>query len=417
MSFRRLLELVDLRAGFALAAVAFLPTIGYVGFHAPSYAFGTFVAVLILVGLWSGADGKRSLRRTNIKVDRSVWFVVVALLLQSVGVMVMTEDFQYVRFAASAGLLLVTMLGAICMASLLNSAAEVKVARTFAVVTVALILMAVVGALGWNPFDDKLSHMPLFIFAEPSHFVLIFAPFMLWAVVMSRAILLRVLLFTSALAIVMLAKNMTMFILISLAALIALRARALVLMVLCLLNVALWYPAYFFSRLDVFGSKPNLTVLVWRQGWQEALFAMKSTTGVGLGFQQLGLHGVQGEAAIRIAERLKLETGVVNGTLNVLDGGTVGAKLAAEFGVLGVVLIITSSFLIVRGFQKLRGFAVDEEAPSTLVFFYSCIVSFALDLFVRGTGYFAPWVLLFWVGFFGLKQVGLSNADGPLRGA
>jgi hypothetical protein len=46
------------------------------------------------------------------------------------------------------------------------------------------------------------------------------------------------------------------------------------------------------------------------------------------------------------------------------------------------------------------------ELSARQMFFHCCIVSFSLDLFLRGTGYFGPWVLLSLAGFYGLLRGG-----------
>lgn len=393
------------RLGVVLACVIFIPTIWYVGFNGSSYALGTFAVALValcvrLPRVW---EGLKSWRDGLAGAKQWQMYVLGALALQSVLAIVMAENFYILRFLGSLAGLVVLWSGAVSMAKLLGNSAEESVERILYWVTGAILLMAFLGALGLSPMADTRSPRPLFIFSEPSHFVLIFAPFGLWAVVKSRRWG-RLAIFASILILLLFVKNMILLLLVGFAALVALRIRALVLIAGCLLAIMMSHPNYFLARLDFSGTTHNLSVLVWLQGWEVAAMGLKDTYGVGLGFQQMGLHGAYGEAALRIAQQLKISIGLDNGTLNLLDGGTLGAKLSAELGVLGIVVVLVCSYWVLRGILKLRVLSRDSNASPKLVFFYCCIASFAFDLYVRGTGFFAPWVLLFLMGLYGAQQ-------------
>lgn len=404
---------VDSRLGIALASVILLPTLWYVGFNGSSYALGTLAAALVAFGLWLPDTwvNRKSWHVMHAGVGRAHKFVLGALICQSIAAIVLAEDFQFARFGESIAAFLVLVVGAVSVAGLLEGSTERAAENTFHWITWALMSMAFAGTLGLSPMTGETSHRTLFIFSEPSHFVLIFAPFLLWSVVKTQGVLFRGMLFASVLILLLLIKSMILLMLVGLAALVALRIRALALIAACLVAIVMTHPDYFLARLDMSDKTFNLSVLVWLQGWQDASMALKNTDGVGLGFQQLGLHGAQGDVALRIARQLKLSIGVDNGTLNLLDGGTLGAKLSAEFGILGIAIVIVCSYLVLRSILKLRVLSRHPEAPAGRVFLYCCIASFALDLFVRGTGYFGPWVLLSLAGLYGSMQ-----ADRPLQG-
>lgn len=400
------------RLGIAIASLILLPTIWYVGFQQSSYALGTLAAAVIVLGLsvqevWNNWRGR--LVQPVGKGRVLIMLVLCGFVCQSIGAIASAVDFDFARFGESSVGVLILFVGGVSVASLFDGTSECTTTYTLHGAAWSLILMAFFGVLDCTPLGHGSSQRALFIFSEPSHFVLMFAPFLLWAVVKSQGVLLRVVLFAAVLVLLLLIKNMTFLALIGLAALVALRTRALSLVAACLIAIIALHPTYFLSRLNFSDTSYNLSALVWLQGWQNVYSALKSTDGLGLGFQQLGLHGAHGDAALLIARQMKVAYGIDHGTMNLLDGGTLGAKLSAEFGVLGIVLVIVCSWLILRSVFRLRMLARIPDAPAGQVFFYCCIASFALDLFIRGTGYFGPWVLLSLAGFYGASQLGKSK--------
>lgn len=392
-----------------LAATVFFPTIWFVGFRGTSYALGTVTASLLALTIWSliTISQTRRVVLANMHVDRVLLMAIGALAFQSLAAFAMAEQFHLVRFGGSIGFLLTMLAGAYCISAFIGGASETVVRRVLYGFTGVLALMTVAYALGWTLVTDTRFHEPIFIFAEPSHFALVLAPFLLWVVVMCRGITVRGVAFALAFVLLLLIKNMTLFVLVGLASLIVLRTRALFLVACCLFLVIVGDLDYFLPRMQMTTTTSNLSVLVWLQGWEEARIGLRETMGVGLGFQQLGINGAKSSIAPRIAELLKTGYGTENGTLNLLDGGTLSAKLVGELGVLGIVLVGGCLYIIYRSIRNLRGIAAGFQCSSATVFFYCCLVSFSLDLFVRGTGYFSPSILLFFTGVFGLWRMGL----------
>lgn len=223
---------------------------------------------------------------------------------------------------------------------------------------------------------------------------------------MRRGIAGRAVAFALAFLLLLLVKNLTLVVLVGLVSLTVLRARALFLAACCLFLVIVRDVDYFLPRMQLTTAASNLSALVWLQGWDEAMTGLRKTMGVGLGFQQLGVNGATGTVAHVIAEQFRIVDGTENGTLNLLDGGTLGAKLVGELGVLGIGAVGACSCLIYRSIRNLGEIAAQPAGSSATAFFYCCVVSFSLDLFIRGTGYFSPSVLLFLTGVFGLWQKG-----------
>jgi hypothetical protein len=142
---------------------------------------------------------------------------------------------------------------------------------------------------------------------------------------------------------------------------------------------------YFISRVALSDTTDNLSTLVYVQGWQLLIEAINQTYGWGVGFEQLGLRGTTVAAADAIATVL-FGSGLE--ALNLTDGGFVFAKLVGEMGIFGFLLTVLFVIGAVRSIRVLRRReAVAREPP--LVLFSRCVlVSYIVDMFVRGTGYF-----------------------------
>lgn len=397
----------DVAAPAVLAAAILFPSIGYVWLDGTSYAGGTVGACLFAAVIYLALERPQLPRFFAFAPsDRMALIFGIAFVLQSAAAYGVAGQFHGLRFWGSLGALTILAAGAASMSALLARASDMAVRRTLFWFAGGLMLMVFADALGWRPITDARFNRPLFVFAEPSHFALVLAPFLLWVVVSYQSIAARVAIFALAFLVLLLVKNMTLFLLVGLASLVVLPARALLLSLCGLLLIIASDTDYFLPRLDLTAASSNLSALVWLQGWQEAMIGVRETLGIGLGFQQLGVDGAKGAISHQIAALLWNGFGTRNGTLNLLDGGTLGAKLVGEFGILGIALVALCSYAIVGGIRNLRKIAANgvAEAAAT-TFFYCCMVSLSLALFVRGTGYFAPSVLLSLIGFLGLRYV------------
>jgi hypothetical protein len=183
-------------------------------------------------------------------------------------------------------------------------------------------------------------------------------------------------------------QNLTMLVGVLAAACLILR-RLHLLLLLGALVLVVGYMAldlrYYTSRLLLSGDSTNLSALVFLQGWQRAGLNISETSGLGIGFQQFGYVGSLGD----LAQRIVL---LIGSNLNLYDGGSTGSKLVAEMGALGVALIALYLRLVVRGVVLIRRSQKLPLGQRDLrgIFFYSLIIAYASELFIRGNGYFTP---------------------------
>ena len=154
----------------------------------------------------------------------------------------------------------------------------------------------------------------------------------------------------------------------------------------------------------------NLSVLVFKSGWERAYLNFIDNFGFGIGFQQLGFVGRDGEVMSNIMN-------VVAGKKTcLLDGATVAAKLVSEFGTMAIVVLGLYSIYAIRYAVNLRELSLNRNKmiDSRYVFFLACFLMFCIDLFVRGTGYFSSSAFLFiaslmWILMLPFKFTGMKS--------
>jgi hypothetical protein len=94
--------------------------------------------------------------------------------------------------------------------------------------------------------------------------------------------------------------------------------------------------------------------------------------------------GASGEAAQQLLKYAGVE-------LNAKDGGAVASKLVNEFGILGIIVLAIYLACFNRYARCLRSRLkmARDKVDCREVFFLSSLLTYSIDLFVRGTGYFS----------------------------
>jgi hypothetical protein len=262
----------------------------------------------------------------------------------------------------------------------------------------ALIVMRLVGA---EPDIGSLVK-PMFPYVEVSHFVLAFSPILMFKAVRARSSRKMVwILFGLALGAVLQSVSLLACVL-----LIAYNARRfLVIACVGLVISALGLPFeldYFSSRLDFSAENRNLTTLVYIQGWEQILESLQWSLGWGLGFEELGFRQTESLASALIR-------GVTGGMdSNLRDGSFVLVKLVSEFGVFAMFMIVAFLLIVRRCARELRG----GQLGAAATFIRCIIVSYVIDVFIRGPGYFSESSLLF-VAAFSAWMLKLKAAPHP----
>jgi len=229
----------------------------------------------------------------------------------------------------------------------------------------------------------------MILFREPSHYAIVFIPFVLYAAYTCHKKLYAVLYISFAMAIALIIQNLILLVgcLMVIFLVFAKSFWSLFLIMSAIIALAFILDLqYFLVRLDFSADNQNLSTLVFLSGWERAYLSFIESYGVGVGFQQLGFAGPEGELQI-ILQSLMGESG-----LNAKDGGTLGSKIVAEMGALGLILLLFYLFFSIRIAKK---FLQRQIIGPKNIFFLGVYLLFSMELFMRGMGYFSLLSFLF----------------------
>lgn len=355
----------------------------------PSMALGTMLAaggcILLVSAEWAIAT--RPYREGFLDVGAG-GFLLIAAVLAAVSLHGIVADrfngIDFARFSAALIPLVLTLGGALALAAAIRSASAEQIAAAARLsfwVLCAIILFKLVGLQPRPSFFPKST----FPFTETSHFALAFGPIFLYRCATARPGR-RDLWLAFAVALAVLLKSGTLLALAFLAAIVCRRILLVLAAAAVVAAVGLTVQLkYFTSRVDLSNNSSNLSALVYLEGWEMLEDSIDRSGGWGVGFEQLGLAGTN----VPAAESIRRVTGGED--FNLTDGSFVLAKLGSEFGVTGLLMVLGYCVLVVRSLGFLRSGI--GSASATLA---RCIVlGYAVDMFVRGTGYFTQSTLLF----------------------
>lgn len=237
----------------------------------------------------------------------------------------------------------------------------------------------------------------IFPFSEASHYALFTGPFSIALYVLSSNIFLKLLITGWLFFASILFPNTTLLTYLLLVFLLhaKLNIKNIILISLggIILASVIISNSYFHSRIFFWRAQYTKawSALVYLQGLQDAYYSFVSTNGFGLGFQQLGTQKPS-EAGIIIQEIVDNDAG-----LNRQDGGFTAAKIIAELGYFGLLLLAIYFRNFIKALVYLRYYMKNKRYDLKLAISYSFIYSFLIELFVRGAGYFTQGSFLFYV--------------------
>ena len=145
---------------------------------------------------------------------------------------------------------------------------------------------------------------------------------------------------------------------------------------------------YFKERLLYSDNNLNLSLLILLDGWERAYLANIITHGIGIGFNQLGHFEITGFFR-------GLMTNINAANINLYDGGTTSCKIVAEFGLLLGLLFVVYYLFIIK--KNLINFLKLNKPSSSVLALNSFYIGSFLELFIRGTGYFNPGIIMLFV--------------------
>lgn len=237
----------------------------------------------------------------------------------------------------------------------------------------------------------------IFPFSEASHYALFFGPFSVLLYVLSTSKILKFFIVLLLILLGVLFPNTTILTYAFLIFLLHIKLNLKNIILISLGGIIfvniIFNNNYFYERIFFWNeqSSKNLSSLVYLQGVQDAYYSFVSTNGFGIGFQQLGTQKPS-EAGVIIQKLMGNDIG-----LNRQDGGFTAAKLIAELGFFGLLLLVLYFRIFKKALIYLSSYIQDKSYDLKLAISYSFIYSYLIELFVRGAGYFTQGSFLFFV--------------------
>lgn len=292
-----------------------------------------------------------------------------------------------VRPLTSLALLLLMMIAAPFLGAALFTVDD-RYKKSIEAVAFASFPIALIGLAGIAPYSEIASDRPLFPFTEPSHYAFTVFPLWLYLVAiagkMQRLILLAIM---AGLALLL--KSLSLAVAVLVLAVVTLQGGLLVcFLIISGVGLSLLDLTYFTDRLDFSYQNQNLSMLVYRQGWELILTSLSETRGWGIGFQRLGFTDL-------FTTSSNIIYALTGSDVNIADGGLTVAKVVVEFGVIGVLAMVYLSRLFFCAALQLRRIALRRDSTTAgEIFALCCLLGVVIEFFVRGAGYFTPTLLL-----------------------
>ena len=231
----------------------------------------------------------------------------------------------------------------------------------------------------------------VFPFGEPSHFALYAGPIFVLLGFSYKTSIKRLAVLFLIIAIGFILKSLTFFVYGILFAILMLFKRVSLtsifsfIIAFILIYFSLIGDVHLLEKIDISSDSSNLSALVYLQGLQDAWNSLIISFGLGIGYQMLGTQPPS-DASYLISAILDVPA---ESAINRFDGGFLAAKIVAEFGILGIILLLIYVRKIIQSLVYLSGIRRDSSVNFNIachVFLYCSIVEF----FVRGIGYFSP---------------------------
>ena len=371
---------------FFFAVLWFLPAV-FAFFQLDSYTIST-VCIILLFNI--------AYYVYNNRVVFTRFFVLLMMLLFSFILIhtIVTRFYFYVgydliRNLISVFFLFIILLGAFNFSRvLLQLQPKVinKIFTFFFYFFIFIILLSFVTRIVDSPYAK-----PIFPYPEPSHLSIFFGPVIGYLLISSQSSKKRLFLLFTGLIISLLIKNMTLLVTIIILSIFI--YNLYVFPILILGGLGMFYFSdleYFTSRLDFANMEQtnNLSSLVYIKGLQLMYEGLSISNGLGIGFQQLGYVPVRteiGDYIISIMDGLEL---------NSHDGGFSAVKIVTEFGVFGLVLMLSYVVYLVKQWMNFKHLSINNLSSNEALFFASITTIFS-EFFFRGFGYFTASMFLF----------------------
>lgn len=369
-------------------ALVFFVPIPQFAFGASSFTTGLYIVIIIFLLFYSV---KNSFHIAKITFNIITGLIVFMILHLYVATIILPE-INFVRGITSIALFMIMIFSAYFLSNVLIRLKEDDINQ---IINSILIFFVFSFLCYFIPFFQRSGlTKSIFPFNEPSHFALYALPFIYFKILTLRKPMFVFLMMLIIITVSILLKNLTILLGCAFIFLLYYRLKSAILLPF-VFYFLLYYVdvSYFAERLNFSKQTTNTSVLVFIQGWELAIESLRKTNGWGIGFQQLGFVDMHSNARDVIYR-------LIGQDMNVTDAGLTAPKIISEFGVFGIIgiaLYLWKSFFLVLKLPKIR-----DKRFLLAVSFY---LSFLIDLFVRGIGYFNTPFLFFLTSLFMIRYL------------
>lgn len=379
---------------FALLCIVLLPSLFSVLFNG-SFTIGALISCVVIL-MTSLLKKSQTIISTNSVIVCSI--LITLIISNALITDALEANFNLDKFFVSIPMLFLMFFAAIIFSCNLDNNKNYCIDGALKNVYSILLLIAIVSIIGLlvgiNPKKSMI------VFSEPSHFALVYLPITIFFLAKQKRTRSKLKYLLPMLGIGIMMSNLTIMLCLCFSLFITFRGNiikaifnSLIVASLLLFVIYTSGSSYFIDRLIFTGDISNISVLVFLSGIERIYLNLVNTSGLGVGFQQMGyLDSVGSYQAV--LERLGV------GTLNLFDGSFILSKLIVELGIYGIALFVLYIYILF-GLNKM--YRKGCFTTSSDLFLYSCYVSFFIPLLVRGSGYFntntlllfctIPWIL------------------------
>lgn len=262
---------------------------------------------------------------------------------------------------------------------------EVQVSRVLQVTLLWFTTIAI-SSLIFNKLETKLFGLNFFPFQEPAHLARFYGPILIMTMCTSIKWVAKSILVSITLILSNLFPSLSLLIYSAIAALIVmltefkLNARLFFLFFyIFIFTITFFFQShYFIERIQSAEDANNHTTLFFWQGVEAAKISLLETNFIGMGLRQLG-----NEPPNKFSDLMMIG-------MDRKSGGLVGAKLIAELGIIGILIIISYTLIIFKCLKIL----INNRIGLHVKIAATAIIAVAPEIFLRGGGYFSTSLLL-----------------------
>ncbi len=362
-----------------------------------SFFAGTMFVVFsfVMIYLTFNITKLRTIKKTFL-IFFSLFFSLLILQI-IIGYFLFPQETNFTRGLSSLFALAVFILGAYFFSELIVDVGSEVFNNTLLYLCIAMIF---IGLLSFIEPVQRAYGYSVFPFTEPSHYgIFLLGPLFYVCLIYKKY---RIYLLTVSLILALIMQSLTTIVGVTLFIFASYRIQsALIVGIAITLAYNYLDLSYYTGRLNFSKNSDNLSTLVFLQGWELMYEGLKKSYGFGIGFQQLGEVNVKTFVGDLIYTLQKEDA-------NIRDAGLTAAKLMCETGYFGVVIIAFYIKYFILAFINFGKTAFLNQ--SKLIIFANCfLLSYFVELFVRGFGYFDGTSFMAFVSIFILNNSNITS--------